>query len=147
MKFVHSDGGRKDAGFKGATGDCVCRAISNATGKSYQEIYDVLAEGMANTRKTKHQKKAGVRSASRGVYVKTKWFKEYMSNLGFEWFPTMQIGSGCKVHLRNGELPMGKLVVAVSRHYTCVIDGEIFDTYDPSREGDRCVYGYWKLKQ
>ncbi len=29
------------------------------------------------------------------------------------------------------------------RHYTAVIDGVINDTHDPSREGTRCVYGYW----
>jgi hypothetical protein len=57
----------------------------------------------------------------------------------------MQIGSGCKVHLRADELPNGRLVVHTSRHSTAVIDGVIHDTYDPSRGGNRCVYGYWKL--
>jgi len=31
----------------------------------------------------------------------------------------------------------------LSRHLTTVIDGVIYDTYDPSREGTRCVYGYY----
>jgi hypothetical protein len=57
----------------------------------------------------------------------------------------MQIGSGCKVHLRDGELPTGRLVVFVSKHYTAVIDGVIHDTYDPSRAGTRCVYGYFSI--
>jgi hypothetical protein len=77
--------------------------------------------------------------------VRRLWFKEYVALLGFEWVPTMLIGSGCKVHLADGELPMGRLVVAVSKHYTAVIDGVIHDTYDPSRGGSRCVYGYWRL--
>ena len=25
-----------------------------------------------------------------------------------------------------------------------MIDGVIHDTYDPTRGGTRCVYGYWK---
>jgi hypothetical protein len=31
----------------------------------------------------------------------------------------------------------------VSKHYCAVIDGVIHDTSDPSRDGTRCVYGYW----
>jgi hypothetical protein len=46
----------------------------------------------------------------------------------------MRIGSGCKVHLTDGELPGGRLVVSVSGHWTAVIDGEIRDTHDPQRE-------------
>jgi hypothetical protein len=34
----------------------------------------------------------------------------------------MKIGQGCRVHLRAGELPDGKLVVRVSRHMVAVID-------------------------
>ncbi len=56
----------------------------------------------------------------------------------------MAIGSGCTVHLRIGELPAGRLVVSLSKHMTAVIDGVIHDTYDPSRGGTRCVYGYWR---
>lgn len=47
------------------------------------------------------------------------------------------------MHLRASELPAGRLIVAVSKHLTCVIDGVIYDTHDPSRGGTRCVYGYF----
>ena len=56
----------------------------------------------------------------------------------------MFIGQGCKIHLRQGELPMGKLIVSVSRHLVAVINGTINDTYDCSRDATRCVYGYWQ---
>jgi hypothetical protein len=68
-----------------------------------------------------------------------------MESLGWVWHPTMTIGSGCKVHLREDELPNGRLMVLVSRHYTAVIDGIINDTFDPSRNGKRCVYGYYMV--
>lgn len=38
----------------------------------------------------------------------------------------------------------GRIIVRLSRHISAVIDGVIHDTYDPSRDGTRCVYGYWK---
>ena len=66
-----------------------------------------------------------------------------MRSLGFVWTPTMGIGTGCTVHLRADELPNGRLVVAVSKHYTAVLDGVIHDIENPSRDGTRCVYGYW----
>ena len=149
MRFFRDDGGRAAAGFGSDNiGDCVCRSVAIASGRPYQEIYGSLARGNEAQRRSKHTHPAhyGVRSASNGVYVQRKWFKDYMRALGFEWVPTMRIGQGCKVHLRANELPMGRLVVEVSKHSTAVIDGVIHDTYDPSRNGMRCVYGYWKLK-
>ena len=60
-----------------------------------------------------------------------------------KWHPLMTIGSGCKVHLREEELPKGTLIVRVSKHLTCVKDGVLYDTYDCTRESTRCVYGYY----
>ena len=146
-KFVYNDGGRKEAGRKGSAGDCVTRAICIATGLPYMEVYNRLAEGNATQRKSKYDKKRRSRSASNGISTTRKWFKDYMIELGFEWTPTMTIGSGCQVHLKADELPKGKLVCNVSKHMVAVIDGVINDIYDCSRNGTRCVYGYWKLKE
>ena len=140
--FQYNDGGRAAAGFKGDARDCVARAVAIASGRPYREVYDVLAEGNASQRKTKHTRDTK-RSARNGIYPKRKWFKDYMVSLGFTWTPTMQIGSGCKVHLKADELPKGRLICRLSKHSVAVIDGVIQDTYDPSRDGSRCVYGYW----
>jgi len=142
--FVFNDGGRKAAGYKGNAGDCVCRAIAIAAQLSYQQVYDRLAEGNAAQRKSKRTGKQ-FRSARNGIYTTRKWFKDYMLELGFVWTPTMQVGSGCHVHLTADELPTGRIICSVSRHYVAVIDGVINDTHDCSRAGTRCVYGYWKL--
>jgi len=159
MKFVIDDGGRAAAGFKGSAGDCVARAIAIAAKRPYREVYDALATGRGSQRVTKRSGKKS-RSARNGIATSRKWFKDYMVGLGFVWEPTMLIGQGCKVHLVEDELPPGRLVVAVSGHYTAVIDGVIHDTHDPQRhsietgvkdgvpyrkEYDRCVYGYWSL--
>ena len=170
--FTYNDGGRKAAGYKGHAGDCVARAIAIAANLPYAEVYDTLAKGMGTQRVTK---RTGKRSASArdGVTVKRKWFKDYMATLGFRWVPTMAIGTGCTVHLTAQELPTGRLVVSVSKHYTAMIDGVINDTHDPRREVHcseayrdpipkgywthdnklmhhierRCVYGYWIIQQ
>jgi hypothetical protein len=144
LPFQYNDGGRVDTGFKGKAGDCVARAIAIAAQRSYGETYCDLAAIQVRMPKTKRRKKAGIKSARNGVYIRSKLFKDYMKRLGFIWMPTMQIGSGCKTHLAVGELPpLGRLVVQVSKHMVAVIDGVIHDTYDPSRDGTRCVYGYY----
>jgi hypothetical protein len=143
MEFVFNDGGRVDAGYKGLTGDCVTRAVTIASGLPYQQVYDRLAVGNYTQRASKHTPKQS-RTAREGINTKRKWFKDYMVELGFIWTATMQIGSGCTVHLLKDELPTGTLIVSVSKHYTVVVDGVLHDTHNPSREGTRCVYGYWR---
>lgn len=142
--FQQNDGGRVAAGYKGLTGDCVTRAVAIASGLPYQEVYDTLASGNATQKKTKKASRTtGQKTAAHGINTNRKWFQDYMQSIGFVWVPTMFVGQGCKVHLRGDELPAGRLVVAVSKHYTAMIDGVIHDDYDPSRNGNRCVYGYY----
>lgn len=111
------------------------------------EVYERLAVGNATQRPSKHsirdKKSAGVETADHGIWTTRQWFKNYMAELGLIWVPTMQVGKGCQVHLHHHELPAGRLIVSVSKHYTAMIDGIIHDTFDPSRDGTRCVYGFW----
>lgn len=165
MFFVYDDGGRAAAGFKGSTGDCVARSIAIATRQPYRDVYDAL--NALGKRERTSKRKRGKSNAREGVYKGT--IRRYMESIGWKWHPTMLIGSGCKVHLADGELPAGRLVVSVSKHLTAVIDGVIHDTHDPQREMHciesdrgqelkpgqwrnpngicsiqrRCVYGYW----
>ena len=139
MEWVFDDGGRAEAGYKGLTGDCVCRAIAIATERPYKEVYNLINEYAKQERTGK--RKRGKSSARDGVYKQT--IKKVMEHYGWKWTPTMAIGKGCTVHLEAGELPMGRLVVSVSKHEVAVIDGVIHDIYDPSRDGNRCVYGYY----
>lgn len=139
--FIVDDGGRAEAGYKGEARDCVTRSIAIAAELPYDDVYRALSEGSRTQRIAKGGKAKA--SARGGVNTDRKWFKDYMAKIGFEWVPTMTVGSGCRVHLRADELPKGRLIVAVSKHYTAMIDGVIHDTHDPRRGGNRCVYGYW----
>lgn len=139
MKFIYNDGGRKDAGYKNSTSDCVTRAISIATQIPYQDVYNSINELSKKERITKRKRKKS--NAETGVFKRT--IRKYMKSIGWKWVPTMFVGQGCKVHLIKNELPSGRLVVSVSKHCVAVINGVIHDTYDPSRDGKRCVYGYY----
>lgn len=144
MRWVYDDGGRAAAGFRGKTGDCICRAICIATGRSYREIYDRLNALGASERKSKRRRR-GKSGARTGVHRST--LQRLMRELGMTWVPLMGIGTGCTVHVRAEELPqVGTHILSLSRHVCALVNGVIHDTYDPSRDGTRCVYGYWTLK-
>ena len=78
IEFNFNDGGREAAGKKGSTGDCVTRAVAIASGLPYLEVYNRLAEGNAKQRITKrsNKRKAGVKTASKGISVRRKWYKD-----------------------------------------------------------------------
>ena len=150
MEVVIDDGGRAAAGYKGHAGDCVTRAITIATGKPYQEVYAAMWLGLTDyavSHRDRTAKRIGRGGGRLGTTprngVSPKVYNTYLRSLGWRWVPTMRIGSGCTVHLRSDELPSGRLIVRLSGHVVAVIDGVIHDTYDCSRDGTRCVYGYW----
>jgi hypothetical protein len=152
MKAVYDDGGREAAGFK-ASKDCVVRAIALVMERDYAEIYHIMEQRNHKWLQTTRQRwirmmrKRDPKKVLKMAHPKTGTYKEsyhdWILDQGYEWVPTMKIGSGCTVHLAAGELPMGRLIVVVSRHLTAVIDGVVHDTHDCTRRGTRCVYGYY----
>lgn len=143
LPWEFDDGGRAVSGFKGRTGDCVVRAIAIATGHNYSITYRNIQAFMRMRRKRNGRQP----SASPRKGVPRYAYDRYLRACGWQWTPTMGIGTGTKVHLRQGELPSGRLIVRLSKHMCAVIDGVIRDTYDPSRDGTRAVYGYWRTPQ
>lgn len=137
MEFQFNDGGRGDAGYKGKTRDCVCRAISIALEIPYQQVYDDLNNLIKNSRKTKHSKKSHSR---KGIHK--KFYHKYLADKGWKWMPCQKIGVGCTANLKKEDLPNGRLIVRVAKHLTCVIDGVLNDTWDCSQY-KTCVYGYF----
>lgn len=130
LDYKFNDGGRSKYFKADNVRDCVTRSIAIATGWDYKEIYKELKSMGANPRNG----------------VKHSIIKKYMKLHKFEWHALMTIGSGCKHHLRANEIPMDKRIICnVSGHLTAVIYGVVNDTYDCTRDGNRCVYGYWAV--
>jgi hypothetical protein len=170
MTFVYSDGGRSNYFLAPNVGDCVCRAICNAGGYDYKEIYRrINAEAKKEDKRCKS-------SARDGVWPETT--EKVLSDLGWVWHEKTQsetrrfvkdwlypgnvnpgawhpvirdaAGGGWgqfkkpeKYYLRDGELPDGDLIVSLYGGVTCLKDGVIYDTTDLSRFQNLVVYGYW----
>lgn len=140
MKYQFNDGGRAEAGFKGTADDCVARALAIVLQRPYGVIYDYVNEICKQVEGSKPKS-----SARKGVSKKVT--KKIMESLGLVWYPTMIVGEGCTVHLRENELPTGRIIVSVTKHVTAVVDGVLHDNHDCARDGQRCVYGYWWIKK
>lgn len=150
MNYQYDDGGRSDAGYKGKTGDCVTRSIAIATGKPYKEVYEALtkyAKAYAMSRNDAQAKYMRMHGTSPRNGVHRNVYQSYLESIGWVWISTMGIGSGCEVHLKADELPSGTIIARVSKHMSAVVDGVVHDIFDPSRNGRRCVYGYFKRKE
>ena len=136
MKFNYNDGGRSNY-FKGNVQDCVVRAIAIAEEKDYKEVYDYV---------NKKLKSYGLPSV-RNKGVPKPITRELLAEYGWSYIPVMKIGSGCELHLNEDELEHFKdttIIVQVSKHICCIKNGIIQDTFNCSRNGTRCVYGYYK---
>lgn len=146
-KYIYNDGGREAAGHSGKANDCVCRAISIAAKIPYQEVYDTINTELKEWERQAKFKRLTFSTARSGVvHSSIKPLMEIIKEkfgIRMRWVPTMSIGSGCTVHLRPYELPKGRLICSVSRHYVAVINGVVHDSHDSTRNGNRCVYGYW----
>lgn len=115
-----------------ARNDCVIRAIAAAESRPYDTIKAELID-------------AGASPYCAKIGIWPRVIKPYLRGLGYVWTPTMGIGTGCRIHLRPDELPAGVIIASVSRHLVACRDGvPISDAFDPTRNGTRCVYGYWQ---
>jgi hypothetical protein len=152
-RFVYDDGGRAAAGYKGHTRDCVTRAIAIACELDYQEVYDALNYAKSNPGKVHEKTRRMLAGTSARTGINKRTSRQFLEDLGWAWVPTMEVGTGCKVHLLREELPSGRIIAKCSRHLVAVIDGVIHDTHDSSYSrwsgaGKRCVYGiYYNPKE
>lgn len=152
MEFIYSTGGREKYWNTTRVGDCVTRAICNATGKDYKEVYDRLKYLEKTRRVGKHEKKGSVRDG-----VRLSVLKYYIEQeLGWVHHSTVKYQQGVSMHLTDEEIPMGNLIVDISKHLTNVKDKVIYDTYNCSEKTyydrdlgcfvtnkNRAVYNYW----
>lgn len=141
MDYKYSDGGREAAGYKGKTGDCFVRAAAIATGKSYEEVYNLV---LLRCRETNHRKRKRRNTPSGGIY--REFADTIMAEYGWEWVPIVKPGCSDRPKLKAGDLPKGRILARVTRHFCAVIDDVVHDTHDPRRGGTRLVYGYYRKK-
>jgi len=131
LKFTLNDGGRRDAGFKGHTGDCVTRAVCIATGAPYRQTYNALGELYA-------EMSGGLKRTARGGVATPVSFR-YLTDRGWKLRLTPN------AYFTAEAIPMqGTIIAVLHRHDVAVIDGVVMDSWD-SRKSNRTKCGAPKL--
>ena len=109
-------------------GDCVIRALSKATGKSWEETYiELCLLGYIM---------GDIASSNRvwDNYLKTQGFTRHI--VSTECLDCYTISDFCE------EYPQGVYVIGTGSHAVCVIDSVIYDSWDSSDETP--IYFYRK---
>lgn len=133
LDFVVDDGGRKAAGYKGNTSDCVLRSLSIALGEDYEDLRRELMEetkNFANTsrsRKAKRQSKRGS-SVFKGVYREV--YSVILKRRGWIRTGMSKIGSSKRYYLTKSDVPPVPVILHTRGHLTTSIDHTIRDTWD-----------------
>lgn len=137
--YVHDDGGRSEAGFKGDTGDCAVRAIAILTRTPYPDVYQRMAACM---------KRAGY-GASGNAYRQRprQGLKPAISARDLQNLVKASYGLS-RVKLPRGPRPTyseawarhGDCLVGTAKHVCTIVDGDLRDTFD-GRFYDARLYG------
>jgi hypothetical protein len=126
-RWVYNDGGQGGTGIKGK-GACVTRSIAIATKQPFDRVAKALDA-------------IGSRGHRFGV---GHWhYHPYLVGRGWEYVRVARKTSD-RPTLRNAKLPKGTLIVKMAKHFACVKDGVIQDTWNC----DLCrVEGYYQKKR
>lgn len=127
MAYIYTDGGRAEAGMKTKT-DCGIRAMAIACNIPYTEARKVLKEVSKNG-------KMGSAAIARGIYKED--MEAALSKYGFVRKSAPKI-EGRKA--RYYDLPKGRIVAHMAKHFAAVVDGNLCDAWDSS---GKMVYDYW----
>ena len=106
--------------------DCTVRAISLATGQSWDDTYRQLS----------HFAQAQCIMPDDVTYIDEYLERHFHKICGCRDSRRITVGEFIHKH------PHGTYLITMSGHITCAIDGLIYDTFDPS---DRFVWGAYKI--
>lgn len=103
--------------------DCVIRCLSVLTDRSWRSIYDELSD------------LAGDRGM---MFGDVEFVEDYLDDrYDRECHYSKKVGEFAQEH------PYGKYAITMDGHITAIIDGIIYDTFDPSDRVMRCA---WKIR-
>ena len=132
IRYQYNDGGRKEAGYKGHTGDCVARALAISTGKPYKEIYDFVGETMKSHGYKRSANAYYSGNHRRGMRKPKLVQEDIIRSFGFE---KVKLPKGPRPTYRQAYEQYGDCMVATRGHILAIKDGAVQDIFDDQ--------GYW----
>lgn len=124
-RYKYYQPNKKD--LKDKYGDCVIRALTAVTGKSWLDVFDELIPYARYAQCNPNAKQA---------------YQEYLKNNGFVRYGISNKKGSKRPTVQKFALShkTGIYLLEVAHHAVAVKDGYFLDTWD---SGDCCLYGYW----
>lgn len=144
FSFLKTDGGAKEAGYTERMGDCVVRSFALAMNMDYEEARQKFADEIILKYGHKPEGRKGcIQAQINKKYSAQHGIQRTVSVKVFERFGWRFVGyKGMK--LDKATLPKGLIVVAMVSHYVCMIDHEIYDSWDSrGKKKTKTIRGYW----
>lgn len=113
-------------------GDCVKRAIAKTTGMDYHDVQ----LGLNRYKKVTHCTKFNEPKNCNG-YVENVLKMAKITFQAEKGKKRMDGHTFCKLY------PKGRYILRMAGHWSCCVDGVIYDTWDCR---DKCVYNVWEYK-
>lgn len=128
-RYQYYQPNKKD--LKDTYGDCVIRALTKVTSKSWLEVFDDLIPFARETQCMPNSKPA---------------YENYLLSNGFEYVGVSN-KKGTKrptVDSFTKDHKEGTYILSVANHIVASVDGVYYDTWD---SGSKSMYGYWVKKE
>lgn len=107
--------------------DCTVRAISLATGRSWDETFEELSKFA----------QAQAIMPDDVIYIDEYLERKFEKICGCKNNIKISVGDFVNTH------KIGTYLITMNGHITCCIDGIVYDTFDPR---DRLIWGIYKVK-
>ncbi len=123
--FTYYQPNTKD--LKDEFGDCVIRALTKVTGKTWEQVFDDLVPIAREMQCMPNGKPC---------------YKEYLKRIGYTY-----VGVSNKAGTKRPTVSSfsvghkkGAFIARVAHHIVAIVDGRFYDTWD---SGPKSLYGYW----
>lgn len=140
LPWQQNDGGRKAAGYKGTTRDCVVRALAIVTDEPYKKVYKelyALAKAHPVWRQVRDPKRCSPRL---GVY--SQHSSMFLTARGWKWVPAKDLVPN-EGNI-NAFPDLGpKAIINIPRHFMAIVDGVVHDQWSPNTWERPQVLGAW----
>ena len=112
-------------------GDCVKRAITKATGMDYMEVQ----------RQLNRYKKVTGASSYNTDYTPHKYVENVLHGVKLS-FPAKEGQKRMTAGTFSEKYAQGKYILNMAKHWSCCVDGIIYDTWDCT---EKCVYTAYRV--
>ena len=133
IEYRYDDGGRRAAGYRGKTGDCVVRAIAICAGRDYRTVYLTMAGQM---RRNGHTASGNAYATSERNRRQPRQHGQLRAKrvqdrvLELHGFRKVRLPSGARPTFTEAHERYGDCIAGTTKHMAAIVGGALRDIFD-----------------